>query len=125
MKNLVFQSKYLAFRSKTLDFGWNTKYFESNVLKIKYQVEIPGFSHLKFETLGISSEIASIWKKVWNPWFKWTLCISSGFCSYLRIQILLGKYYTPAHLDQQKKHLTPIVDSFPNPTGESSDLIQK
>ena len=45
MKNLVFQSKYLVFRFRNF--------------------EILGFSHLKFEILGISSEIPSI-SKTWN-----------------------------------------------------------
>ena len=55
MKDLVFQSKYLVFRLETLDFDRNTRYFES---------EIPAFSHLEFEILGISSKIHSISKKV-------------------------------------------------------------
>ena len=60
MKDLVFQSKYLVFRLETLDFDRNTRYFES---------EIPAFSHLEFEILGISSKIHSISKKVWNTVF--------------------------------------------------------
>ena len=35
MENLVFQSKYLVVRSKTLDFDRNTRYFESEILKYK------------------------------------------------------------------------------------------
>ena len=31
----------------------------------------------------------------------------------------------PAQLDQQQKHLTPFVDSFTNPTGESGEVIYK
>ena len=50
MKNLVFQSKYLVFRSKTLDVR---------------NLEMPGFSHLEFEILGILSEIPRI-SKAWN-----------------------------------------------------------
>ena len=61
MKNLVFQSKYLLFRSKTLNFDRNTRYFESEILKY--------FLHLEFEMLGISNEIPSISKKVSNPGF--------------------------------------------------------
>ena len=49
MKNVVFQSKYLALRSKIRNF------------------EKLGFSHLEYEILSISSEIPSISKKVWNP----------------------------------------------------------
>ena len=33
MKKLVFELKYLVFRSKILDFDRNTKYFESKILK--------------------------------------------------------------------------------------------
>ena len=33
MKNLVFQSKYLIFWTKALDFDRNTKYFESEILE--------------------------------------------------------------------------------------------
>ena len=57
--------------------------------------EISGFSNLEFHK---TCEI---------PGFLWTLCISSsiGFRSYLRIRRLLGKYYTPAQLDQQQKSL--------------------
>ena len=36
MKNLVFQSKYLVFRLKTLDFDRNTRFFEPEILK--YQI---------------------------------------------------------------------------------------
>ena len=36
MKNLVFQSKYLVFRLKTLDFDQNTRFFEPEILK--YQI---------------------------------------------------------------------------------------
>ena len=31
----------------------------------------------------------------------------------------------PVQLDQQQKHLTPFVDSFTNPTGESGEVIYK
>ena len=48
-----------------------------------------GFSHLKFEIIGISSET------------------------------------TKTFLDQQQKHSTLFINSFPNPTGESSEVIYK
>ena len=32
-ENLVFQSKYPVFLSKTLDFDQNTRYFESEILQ--------------------------------------------------------------------------------------------
>ena len=79
MKNLVFHSKHLVFRSKTLEY---------QVFQIK-NFKILGFSHLKFEIIGISSET------------------------------------TKTFLDQQQKHSTLFINSFPNPTGESSEVIYK
>ena len=43
--------------------GFRSKYY---VFRIKY-FEILDFSHLQFEILGISCEIPSISKKMWNP----------------------------------------------------------
>ena len=37
---------------------------------------------------------------------------SISFRSHLRIRRLLSKYYTPAQLDQQQKHTTPIFGFF-------------
>ena len=93
IKNLGFRSKYQVFQIRNF--------------------EIPGFSQLEYEILSISSEISSISKKYEIPGFQWA-CISSSIDlrSYLRIRRLLDKYYTPAHLDQQRKHSTPFVDSF-------------
>ena len=51
MKILVLQSKYLVFRSKPLNFD-------------RTKIEILGFSHLKFEILGNSTEIPITSKKV-------------------------------------------------------------
>ena len=51
MRNLVFQSKYPVFRTKTLDFDQSTRYFELEILK-----------YLEFGILTISSEISSISK---------------------------------------------------------------
>ena len=61
MKNLVFQSEYLVFRSKPLDFGRNTRYFESGIskyqvfhtLNLKYQVFRAKYA--VFRKLGISN----------------------------------------------------------------------
>ena len=56
-ENLVFQSKYLTFPSKTLDFD------RTQGIRIR-NFEILGFSHLKLEILVISSEIPSTSKNV-------------------------------------------------------------
>ena len=50
-KCLVFEMKILVFQSKTLDFDRNARHFDSEIF------ERLGFSHLKFEMLGISSKI--------------------------------------------------------------------
>ena len=54
-KNLVFQRKNLVFRSETLDFDQKTR--------IK-KLEILNLSHIRFEILGISSEIPITSKKM-------------------------------------------------------------
>ena len=58
MKNLVFQIKNLVFRSETLDFDKKPRYFKSKKL------EILNLSHIRFEILGISSEIRITSKKM-------------------------------------------------------------
>ena len=59
MKNLVFQSKYLVIRSRTLDFGRNT--YEIRLSRI---FKIPRISNEKpsilIEIPGISMEILGI-----------------------------------------------------------------
>ena len=57
LKNLVFQSKYLAL--KNLDFDQNNSYLESEMLKY-----ILGFSHLKFEILDIYVKIFEFQLKI-------------------------------------------------------------
>ena len=47
----------LVFRSKTLNFDRNTRYFESEILR--YYI-----LHLEFEMLGISGEVPSISKRL-------------------------------------------------------------
>ena len=104
MKILVLQSKYLVFRSKPLNFD-------------RTKIEILGFSHLKFEILGNSTEIPITSKKVWNP--KPSTVKASSDCKmserYLRgtdqrycvVNIYLGTSAKFLHPRIWKCHISP------------------
>ena len=102
MKNLVFQQKYLIFRSKTLDFNRNTRYFESGVAK--YQV---------FHTLNSKYQVFRAKYLLFQFFSGFYVCPVASASVVPRTRRLLSKYLTSAQLDQQQKHSTPFFDSLP------------